>query len=213
MAYCCSACMLSISTGRSGNSARIDGRRSMPLRRPKEMSRMTTSKASRRSAGRTASPSHASPATVQPARSAMICWRPRRTMLWSSAIRIFIGNADEKPGAPGRNTLENDVAAERENALADADEAEGGAAAHLLVGDAPAVVAHLRFDGSVAPFDANVDAARAGVPGHVGQRFLNDAIERSGARRIDGNVLGDDAQRDRGSGAPREVLHLLLDGR
>src|SRR5436190_18466986 len=150
--------MLSISTGRLGSSAWIDARTSIPLRSLSETSRITMSKGCRRSAGRTSSALETSSATIQFARSAMICCSPRRTMPWSSAMRIFIGYPDEDPRSPAVGALDRNMAVKGVDTLADTNQSKSIGAAQLLVADSAPEIAHLGLDESFALLDAHLDA-------------------------------------------------------
>src|SRR2546423_2109426 len=142
----------------------------------------------------------------------MICCSPRRTMPWSSAMRIFIGYPDEDPRSPAVGALDRNMAVKGVDTLADANQSKSIGAAQLLVADSAPEIAHLGLDESFASLDAHLDAAGPGVPGDIRERFLDDAVERRGPRARDVDLLRLEVQRDLDAAAAGEALRLELDG-
>src|SRR5438477_1551608 len=214
--------MLNISTGSAGRSRRRSRRRSMPVRPGSVMSRTTRSQSASRTRASASSALPASPPTTMSSVSARICFRPSRTIGWSSTIRIFFmpgllcdqGDPDAKSGTAARGARNFDGSPERLNALADPEKSERRLSAPVFLLDSLAVVGDLEKQIPCLPEQLDLHPGRPSVPDDVGEGLLDYSEEVRRAVRIDRHPVqtGPDPARDPGPrlelpGLPFDRLH------
>src|SRR5947208_267352 len=184
------------------------------------MARSTTARSGPSSpASRTPSwPSAASPRTWSPSRSRSTR-TPWRTMAWSSMSRIVVAMSalQRDPGrqyrAMARGGADQELAAQRLQPLPHPHQPKAPRA--VLGGgrvESDSVVAHVTRQRAVAPLELDVGPPGPSVLGHVGQRSLDDPIQRDLHRRSQ-SLPGGPFHGDRQPGPLRHALRQVLDGR
>src|SRR5690348_8459180 len=148
----------------------------------------STSTGMARSFSSTSLPSTASPAITTSGDMAKMWRRPRLTTAWSSATSILIcliGPLDRyrhgHPGSLPRRAGDAHAPVEHDDALADAEQAEGLLLPRRLLIEPLAVVLDVQPDvRGVAP-ERDLDIVRVRVAEDVRQRLLHDAKQHDGA--------------------------------
>src|SRR5262249_8189765 len=162
---------------------------SRPLSCGMAMSRTTTSGRSFGAASRRARPSATAPTTSQSGSSSFT--NASRSSRWSSASRTrgrftsgslpwapsIQWNTDADSRTRQRLRVDRDLAAEREYALAHADESETTLAGGQLGIEPGAIVDDPQRDHIVAPAQLDTGVLCAAMLDGIGQRLLRDAIE------------------------------------
>src|SRR2546426_5849759 len=147
--------MLSTRTGILGLAFLISFSTSRPLRPGMVMSSTTTSHSAFQTESSTSWPLRASPNVDFLNSSASICFKPCRTMAWSSAMSIFMfafivlraaheGDADSDGGALTGHAGDLQFALQQGRALAHAQHADRAGIVQFGFGDAAAIVLHLQ---------------------------------------------------------------------
>src|SRR5690606_35954004 len=223
--YSSSACMVRTRTRVSFPSAAIRRVASRPPMPGMERSMTTTSGFSLSTASIASSPVPASPTTTMSSSASRRARSPARRTTWSSARRMRIGSGillrlrsgydDGDLGTGAGPAFDVDASSDVGGAFFHAEEAEPAAVLGHRGGDveAPSVVADHGFDESRPYAHPELDAARVRVADHVGERLLEDPVERELGLGRESPADGREVAFDGDPRRLREGARVGLDGR
>src|SRR6185503_11774503 len=182
--------MLTTSTGVEGNSRWILRSSDSPLSPGRVRSRSTRWNVPARSCSSAEALSTASLMRTSNIAAARMRAMPWRTTGWSSTSRMLrrtvaIRKNDEDARAAAPAARDAHLSAERQRALAHAEQTHRPGVVHLRVGDAAAVVANLHQRDAVAAPEMDPDGARRRMLGDVVERRAEDAVERGDAHVVE----------------------------
>src|SRR5687767_14431933 len=181
--------MLSTSTGNLGLAFLISFSTSRPLRPGIVISSTTTSHSCFQMESSTSCPLRASPKADFLNSSASICFKPCRTMAWSSAIRIFMfalirlypsrqRNPHRHRGSLARHTRDLQLPLQQSRALAHAQHADRPRVVQFRLGYAAPVVPHLEHQRVFLLPQLHFHPPCLGVPNDVRQGLLENPEKR-----------------------------------
>src|SRR5471032_131243 len=212
-----SASVLSISTASLGRSLRSCLSSSRPFLPGMVMSSSATSNSCASTSCSASCALQASPSTRISSAELSIKRTPLRAIAWSSTSKTRMGlvlvwfvewQAQQQGGALAGPAGYFQFAVKMTAAFMHAEDAPALAVEQALGFDALAVVADAQFQHAVGVVDLQRGVAGAGVPHHIGQRFLGDAEQHRAAPGVELQLGGGGGHRALAMQA-RTAFHLF----